>query len=78
MPTAENGHELHLNVGAVAPEHLLDVISVGHLRRAGDVIEVRKVLPRLSRRPDYVSILAGTRGRIPTDGLAPALVLHYR
>ncbi len=55
MPAAVNGKELHLDVGAVAPEHLLGVVFAGpwgilRFRRAGDVIEVREVLPRLSRR----------------------------
>jgi hypothetical protein len=50
MPAAVNGNEFHLNFGLVAPEDLLDVKSVGHLglarfRRAGDVVEVRKILP---------------------------------
>ena len=49
MSTAVNGNEFHLHFGVVAPEHLLDANSVGHLglvrfRRAGDVVEVRKIL----------------------------------
>src|SRR3954468_17274000 len=61
MPAAVNGKELHLNAGAVAPEHLLDVIFAGpwgtlRFRRTGDVIEVRKVLPRLPRRPDLAAL----------------------
>src|SRR6478609_8414727 len=62
MPTAVNGNEVYLDVGAVAPEHLLDVIFAGawrsilRFRRAGDVIEVREVLPRLSRRPDLAAL----------------------
>jgi len=61
MPAAVNGHELHLDFGVVAPEHLLDVSFVGHLglirfRRTDDAIEVRKVLPRLSRRPNLAAL----------------------
>src|SRR6476659_2862892 len=61
MPAAVKGKELHLDVGAVAPAHLLDVIFAGPwgilcFRRTGDVIEVRKVLPRLSRRPDLAAL----------------------
>jgi hypothetical protein len=46
MPAAVNGHELYLDFGVAAPEHLLDPSFVGHLglirfRRTGDVIEVR-------------------------------------
>lgn len=61
MPATVKGKELHLDVGAVAPEHLLDVIFAGpwgivRFRRTGDAIEVHKVLPRLSRRPDLAAL----------------------
>jgi hypothetical protein len=61
MPAAVNGHEFHLNVGVVAPEHLLDVSVVGHwgllrFRRTSDVIEVRKELPRLSGRSNLAAL----------------------
>ena len=49
MAAAVNGNEFHLHIGVIAPEYLLDVSSVGHLglarfRRAGDAVEVRKIL----------------------------------
>src|SRR3989442_16025642 len=55
--TAVNGHGLHLHVGIVAPEQLLDVNSCGQLglvrlRSAGDVVEVRKILSGRPRRQD--------------------------
>src|SRR4029079_1173961 len=61
MPAAVNGKELHLDAGAVAPEHLLDVIFAGpwaflRFRRTGEMIEARKILPRLSRRPDLAAL----------------------
>ncbi len=58
MSTAVNGNQLHLHVGVVAPQNLLHANSAGQLppvcfRRAGDVVEVRKVLGRLPRRTDF-------------------------
>jgi hypothetical protein len=49
MSTAVNGNEFHLHFRVVAPQHLLDANSVGHLgffrfSRADQVIEVRKIL----------------------------------
>ena len=49
MSTAVDGNEFHFHFGVVAPEHLLDLNSVGHLglvrgRRAGHAVEVGKIL----------------------------------
>ena len=49
MPTAVDGNEFRLHFGVLAPEYLLDVNSVADLglarfRRAGDVVEVCKIL----------------------------------
>ena len=63
MSPAVNRNQLYLNPSAVhfgvvvAPDDLLDAHPVGYwglvrLRRADDVVEVRKVLTGLSRRLD--------------------------
>jgi hypothetical protein len=57
VSAAVNGDKLHLYVGVVPPEYLLDANAVCHpglarLRRAGDVVEVSKILRRLPRRSD--------------------------
>ena len=49
MSTAMDGNEFHLHFGVVAPEHVLDANTVGDVglvrhRRAGDVVEIRKIL----------------------------------
>ena len=59
-PPPRIGHEFHLHVGLVAPEQLLDLNAVdhrSHVRRGrpGDVVEVSKILPRLSRRQNFAA-----------------------
>ena len=49
MSAAVNGNEFHFDFEIVSPEHLLDANTVGDVglvrcRRAGDVVEVRKIL----------------------------------
>ncbi len=61
MPAAVYDHELHLDFGVVVPAHPSDVSFVGRLdlirfRRTGEAIEIRKVLPRLSRRQNLAAL----------------------
>jgi len=85
MPAAVNGNEFHFNFGFVAPNDLLDVKSVGHLGltrfgRAGDVVEVRKILTRLSRRPDLAALEQAEEFHLSTikriDGIPGAVHDH--
>jgi hypothetical protein len=54
MPTAVDGNQFHLSFGAIAPEDLLDANFIGQgglisFGRADDMVEIRKILTRVSR-----------------------------
>src|SRR5438105_110180 len=60
MSTAVDGNKLDFHSGVVAPEYPLDLNSAGRpglvrCRRAGDVVQVGKILARLPRRPDLAA-----------------------
>ena len=85
MPAAVNGNQFHLNFGFVAPDDSLDLKSIGHLGLArfgpaGHVVEVRKILTRLSRRPDLAAIEQAEECHLSTikriDGILRAVHDH--
>src|ERR1700730_9157768 len=85
MPAAVNGNEFHFNFGFVAPDDLLDVKSIGLLGlarfgRAGHVVEVRKILTRLSRGPDLAALEQAEKCHLSTvkriDGILRAIHDH--
>src|ERR1700685_1698825 len=62
MPTAVDGNEFNFRFGAIAPEDLLDanfVCQGGQVRfgRADDIVEIRKILTRVSRRADVSALV---------------------